>query len=289
MEKRCQSADIYYNADDVTFDNTASNKTVTLNTTVMPLSVTFNSPANYALTGTGKISGATGLVKDGTGMLSVSTANDYSGQTEVKKGVLQFNDAAAYTSLTNNIVVYSGASLDIQNFGPSGPTAIPVPIKIAGSGYNGQGAIYASVQPNWAYSIVSKLELTGDATISTGGAGRWDMENLSPSDPAAGYLKGNGWTLIKIGSGEIWLKQLGDIGVGDIYINAGNLGFQQFIGAGDALKTITVASSTDLACGIPVNTRLSTRSWTLKMAPLFTAAEAPSATSGPATPSSKAL
>jgi autotransporter-associated beta strand protein len=235
-------ADMYYNADDVTFDNTASNTTVNLNVTVLPASVTFNSSANYTLTGSGKISGITGLIKDGTGMLSVSTSNDYSGQTEVKNGVLQFSAAAAYTSLTNNIVVDNGASLDIQNFGPSGPTAIPVPIKIAGAGYNGQGAIYASVQPNWDYSIVSKLELTADATISSGAAGRWDMENLSPGDSTAAYLKGNGFTLTKIGAGEIWLKQLGDIGVGDIYINGGTLGFQQIIGAGDASKTITVAN-----------------------------------------------
>jgi fibronectin-binding autotransporter adhesin len=238
-------ADMYYNADDVAFDDTASNKTVNLNTTVVPLSVTFNSSANYTLTGTGKISGATGLVKDGTGMLSISTTNDYSGQTEVKNGVLQFNASAAYTSLTNNIVINNGASLDMQNYG-GGPTAIPVPIKIAGTGYNGQGAIYASVAPNWEYGIVNKLELTGEATIGTGGAWRWDIVNPSPGDSSAGYIKGNGFALTKIGAGQIWVKQLGDIGVGDINITAGQLGFQQTIGAGDPSKTITISTSANI-------------------------------------------
>ena len=234
--------DMFYNADDVRFDNTASNTTVNLNVTVRPASVTFDSSANYTLTGGGKISGLTGLVKDGTGILGVSTSNDYTGLTEVKNGVLRFDAAAAYTGLTNNIKVYNGASLDIQNFGPSGPTAIPVPIQIAGAGYNGQGAIYASVAPNWEYSIVNKLELTDNATISTGAAWRWDISNPTPSDSTTGYLKGNGWALTKIGTGEIWLKQLGDIGVGDINISEGTLGFQQTIGAGVASKTITVAT-----------------------------------------------
>ena len=238
-------ADMYYNADDVTFDNTATNTTVILNSTVLPASVTFNSSANYTLTGTGKISGSTGLVKDGNGSLSISTSNDYTGQTEVKNGVLHFGDSAAFTSLTNNIVVDNGASLDIQAYS-GGPTAITVPIKIAGAGYNGQGALYVSVGPSSDYSIVNKLELTGDATISTGASTRWDMANPSPGDPTTGYIKGNGYTLTKIGAYQIWLKQLGDIGVGDININAGRLGLQQIIGAGDPSKTITVASAASL-------------------------------------------
>ena len=108
--------DMFYNADDVRFDNTASNTTVNLNVTVRPASVTFDSSANYTLTGGGKISGLTGLVKDGTGILGVSTSNDYTGLTEVKNGVLRFDAAAAYTGLTNNIKVYNGAVVGYTKF-----------------------------------------------------------------------------------------------------------------------------------------------------------------------------
>ena len=90
------------------------------------------------------------------------------------------------------------------------------------------------------------MELTDNATISTGAAWRWDISNPTPSDSTTGYLKGNGWALTKIGTGEIWLKQLGDIGVGDINISEGTLGFQQTIGAGVASKTITVAGAAHL-------------------------------------------
>ena len=42
------------------------------------------------------------------------------------------------------------------------------------------------------------------------------------------------------------MKQLGDIGVGDINITAGQLGFQQTIGAGDPSKTITISTSANI-------------------------------------------
>src|SRR5262249_27395517 len=39
---------------------------------------------------------------------------------------------------------------------------------------------------------------------------------------------------------DIWMHELGDIGVGDISVNQGLLGFQYTIGLGNAAKTITV-------------------------------------------------
>ena len=80
--------DSFFMADDVTFDDTATNQTVNLTTTVVPNSVTINGTKAYNITGAGKISGATGLVYNDTGTLTLATNNDYYGQTTVTAGTL---------------------------------------------------------------------------------------------------------------------------------------------------------------------------------------------------------
>ena len=90
------SATTVFNAqDNVTFNdsnpsNTMANYAVTLNTTVSPGSVTVNnSMGNYTISGTGGSIGGTGaLTKSGTGTLTLSTPNTYSGGTIVTAGRL---------------------------------------------------------------------------------------------------------------------------------------------------------------------------------------------------------
>ena len=63
---------------------------VTLDVAVSPSAVTFNNTStyNYTLTGTGKITGATGLTKTNTGTVTLATPNDYSGPTTLTAGVI---------------------------------------------------------------------------------------------------------------------------------------------------------------------------------------------------------
>jgi autotransporter-associated beta strand protein len=97
------SLDKFYRDDNVTFADTYVNSTaplttaVTLNTTVTPASVTFNNTTlNYTLSGTGGISGATSLVKTGTGTLTITltnaTNNSYTGGTVINGGILSLSD-----------------------------------------------------------------------------------------------------------------------------------------------------------------------------------------------------
>jgi autotransporter-associated beta strand protein len=82
---------LYKDGDAVTFPDTAASSpiTVTLNSTVVPSAVTFtNSAKNYILSGTGGIGGGTGLTAEGSGSLTLSTANTYSGPTTVSNGTL---------------------------------------------------------------------------------------------------------------------------------------------------------------------------------------------------------
>ena len=98
----------YADTNQVVFDDTASgNFAVTLNSAVKPVSVTVNNSAtNYSITGTGGISGATALNKSGSKVLTLGTANSYSGQTTVNSGALVLNHLSA---------VPSGSALNIAN------------------------------------------------------------------------------------------------------------------------------------------------------------------------------
>ncbi len=79
----------YSDGNPVLFDDMAFGVTdIILNGTVLPSSVTFDNSFNtYSLSGSGKISGATGLTKKGTLPLSLETANDYTGPTRLEGGI----------------------------------------------------------------------------------------------------------------------------------------------------------------------------------------------------------
>ncbi|HYG22688.1 MAG TPA: autotransporter-associated beta strand repeat-containing protein [Verrucomicrobiae bacterium] len=78
-------------------DNAQGTTTVNLVTTVSPSSVTVNNSAlDYTLTGSGRISGAARLTKQGSGTLTIANSggNNYTGPTIVSNGVLSVNSLA---------------------------------------------------------------------------------------------------------------------------------------------------------------------------------------------------
>ncbi|HMD54887.1 MAG TPA: autotransporter-associated beta strand repeat-containing protein, partial [Phycisphaerae bacterium] len=99
---------VYADGSSVIFDDTGSpNANVTLNTTVNPGSVTFNNNSvSYVISGTGSIAGSTNLVKGGSGQVTLSTANTYTGGTNINDGTLIVGNAAA---------IPTGSSLTISD------------------------------------------------------------------------------------------------------------------------------------------------------------------------------
>jgi autotransporter-associated beta strand protein len=89
----------------VTFPNIAAGGTVTISPDVAPLSFEINntSPNHYLFAGTGKITGSTGITKNGTGIARFNgAAHDYSGNLAVNAGAV-IKQAADAT--TGNITV----------------------------------------------------------------------------------------------------------------------------------------------------------------------------------------
>jgi len=102
--------DIFYDVDAVTFDDTASNFSPVLSGVLSPGSVTFNNSLShaYALSGTGGIAGMTSVVKNGTGTITLSTANSYTGGTIINAGLVQVNSAASLGAASGDVTMNGG-------------------------------------------------------------------------------------------------------------------------------------------------------------------------------------
>ena len=91
--------------DIVTFDDTlfsAADANITLNSQVVPTSVTFNNNSTpYSITGSGGIGGATSVTMTGSGTVFLGTTNTYSGGTVISAGTL---------SVTNNNALGANSS-----------------------------------------------------------------------------------------------------------------------------------------------------------------------------------
>jgi fibronectin-binding autotransporter adhesin len=97
------------NGDKVTFNDTNNgNYNVSIATVVTPGSTTVNASGNYNFSGAGGIGGSGGLIKTGSGILSLATSNTFTGQTNLSAGTINLQNTLALVNTTVNI---SGGSL----------------------------------------------------------------------------------------------------------------------------------------------------------------------------------
>jgi autotransporter-associated beta strand protein len=116
----------------LTINDTGSNSpAITLIGTLAPgsLAVT-NSTKAFTLSGTGSLSGTTGLVKSGTNTLTLATANTYSGPTAIDAGVVTLQHANALGSATGGTTVATNARLELEG----NITVTGEPLTLAGTG-----------------------------------------------------------------------------------------------------------------------------------------------------------
>jgi len=120
--------------DAVRFDGTSVLGTVTLAASLAPASITVDHATALALTG-GDITGPGSLEKSGTGTLTLSSANTYSGGTNLNAGTLVLGNA---TSLGGGTVTLRGGTLATGSLTP--PNAITAEANATISGGNAGGS-----------------------------------------------------------------------------------------------------------------------------------------------------
>jgi autotransporter-associated beta strand protein len=109
--------------DAVTFNDTDAVGTVVLNGTLGPESVVINNTTtNYSFSGTGKISGTTGLTKNGSGSAVILNSNDFTGSVAVNGGSLIVgNGTTGSISGTCPVSIATGATFEVFR----GSTTVP--------------------------------------------------------------------------------------------------------------------------------------------------------------------
>ncbi len=260
------SADQFYASDVVTFNDSATNTTVNINSQVRPMSLTVNADQDYTFSGTGKIIGATGLTKTGTGTLNInnSNGNSYSGTTTVNAGTvvlsvyntigdnspLQINGGTVRLAIANALgenniaaTTINGGTLDLN-----AQSAGSEPIFVQGTGVGGNGAIINTGANATFSGSVRYLTMQGDTTVGgnitlgTQDSGRFEIGRFTGA-----YLAGNGYTLTKTGSNNVWLLSIGYTNLGAVVINQGELTIQwdndltgTVLGTSTSLAPVTV-------------------------------------------------
>ena len=169
--------------DSPVFDDSATGSTsITLNTTVSPISTTFsNSSLAYSISGSGSIAGATGIVKGGSAALTLATGNTFSGGVQLNEGSLNLNHASAIG--TGTFAIAAGTALD----------------NTSGSAVSLSTANVQSWNGDFTFTGSNSLDLgSGVAALSSD-----RIVTVSGSTLSVGGISGVGRSLTKEGAGTL--------------------------------------------------------------------------------------
>lgn len=220
------SNDVYYDGDTVSFTDSGATNLPTLNVTVNPAAIIFNSSSNYSLTistnlpGTGGIAGPASLIKGGTGTLTLAATNSsYIGGTLVTNGVLQI---PGFTNAGTALGLPSGATplVTVTNNGTFNINGAALDqiytnvIQINGNGFSAtQGAIDntgGGLTSGTGDIGISSLALTGNSTVSC--SQNWQIGLTGQG------LIGNGFALTRIGNNFLYFRHAATSAAGSLTI-----------------------------------------------------------------------
>ena len=205
-------------------------------------SATVTANADVIVTNTLAAAGA--FLKTGAATLTLAGSNNFASDVTVATGILKAAHVVALGG-TNNVVINSGASLDINGQSlNSGAKSIVV----GGDGVGGNGAIINT--GGGQGSAFSNLVMTADTTIGT--ASQITLRN-SFSTPGLGLDMG-GHTLTKTGAGMLSLTTAASgclTNPGNMVVNAGTLQFgfsfpNNALAPGQSNCTVTIYGGSSL-------------------------------------------
>ena len=182
------------------------------------------------------VAGVGSLVKLNTNMLTLTTANSYSGGTYVSNGVVQLVSGSALgtpAGSTPLATVVNGGAVDLDGQSIANSSAFA----IAGMGQGpSAGAIYNSGGGTCigcgTIGLVT-ISLLADSAIG-GNGGMWDVN---------GGIVGNGFALVKVGNNTINLRAAAASNPSRVIIGNGGLNYMRANCLGTAATTIVLTNN----------------------------------------------
>lgn len=164
------------------FDDGSLVTAINLTEAVVPDAIEFVSSLNHSIGGAGSIGGAASLVKSGSGTLTLTTANAFTGGTTIQSGTLAITHAAA---LGSGAVTLAGGRWATGALTPTNPVIVTADSTISGgsgSGVHGIKAISGSGVLTLEATNVFDLEgnmgafdgtvrITGSSSVRFNGSG----------------------------------------------------------------------------------------------------------------------
>jgi len=125
------TAVVFHDGDNVTLDDSSTNPVVTIaGNYIAPTLLTENASQNYAIGGSGTISGAGALLMSGSGVLTVSNVNSFAGGSTIGSGTVK---AQNYGGLGIGAITLSGGTLELPVSG-SATLGLTNNLDVIGSG-----------------------------------------------------------------------------------------------------------------------------------------------------------
>ena len=208
---------------------------------VIPSVITNNSTVNYALSGSGSISGGASIVKMGTGTLAISNANDFTGAITISGGTVVGASATALGSTVGSLTATNGGTLD------AGFPLGAKPIFVSGAGVGGNGAIVNNNSPHiWDSNggLANTVTLLGDTTF--GGSNRWDLGSSMGATLSTGGKPYSVSVTGPAGAYKEWQAVTIDPKLTNINILASQLGVKGMTNLGDPNGTVTIYTNAQL-------------------------------------------
>ena len=210
-------AEKFFNQDTVTFDDTSANPNAAqLVGDLAPAAVNVIANRNYTFAGAGAITGPTTLTKDGSGTLTITNANTYTGATTITSGVLAIGNGGSLgtSAITNNATLRftrtdtSTFSNPISGGGGVEHAGSGVTTLAAGSDYFGQTSISAGtviVQDETSLGNIggSAVVIASGATLDlSGGTGTNNIDFSTKLIQVAGGGVGGNGAIINSGNNQ---------------------------------------------------------------------------------------
>lgn len=188
--------DFIYN-DNVTFDDTSTVTSVTLNGLIYPGDVTFNGTQDYvvqSLTSPSGLGGTATITVNNTASVSLGGADSsFTGPINVNAGVLKPLNNKSFGA-SSGITIASGARVDLSGRAPGSLYTYT----LNGPGPSGGAAIINSGTEVFSATGIKNLILNADSVIGNNGS-RFDIGHQ-------GTITGNGFTLTKIGNNPMAVR-----------------------------------------------------------------------------------